>query len=43
MKIVLLPVSVVPVVGSCEYGNEHSGCIKGEEFLERLLAADDEC
>jgi hypothetical protein len=25
------------VVGSCEHGNEPSGSIKGEEFLEQLL------
>jgi hypothetical protein len=23
-----------PVVGCCEHGNEHSGSIKGEEFLD---------
>jgi hypothetical protein len=23
-----------PVAGSCEYGNEPSGCIKGGEFLD---------
>jgi len=24
------------VAGSCEHGNEHSGSIKGGEFLEQL-------
>lgn len=43
MKMVLLVVSVVPVVGSCDYGMGHSGCMKGEEFVGRLLAADDDC
>lgn len=43
IKMMLLTVSVVPVVGCCEYGNEHSGCTKGEEFLERLVADDDFC
>jgi len=26
----------VPVVGYCEHGNEHSGSIKGGEFLDQL-------
>jgi hypothetical protein len=25
-----------PVVGSCEHGNEPSGCIRGRELLEEL-------
>jgi hypothetical protein len=25
-----------PVAGCCEYGNEPSGSIKGEEFLNKL-------
>ena len=38
MKMVLL---AVLVFGSCECCNEHSGCIKDMEFLQRLLTADD--
>lgn len=33
MKMVLLAIRVVPVFGSCECCNEHSGCINGVEFL----------
>jgi hypothetical protein len=33
---VVLRRALCPVVGSCEYGNEHSGYIGGGEFLAQM-------
>jgi len=30
------------MAGSCEHSNEHSGCIKGGEFLSEWLLASQE-